>query len=402
MKLLVQKFGGTSVSTPERRQQVADKIRKAVAQGYSPVVVVSAPGRMGEPYATDTLIQIAKQECAAIEKRELDMIMSCGEIIAGVIVTGALKNSGLNAVLLNGRQAGIITTDSHGDAQILQIKPDNILKHAAEGRIVVVAGFQGVNEQGDITTLGRGGSDTTAAAIGAAIKAAAVDIYTDVNGMMTADPRAVSDAVPIPLISYEEAYEMALHGAKVIHPRAVEIAMRYQIPLKVKSTFSDQEGTVITNDGDGTIERLKNSVVVGIAHQTGYGLLRMHNQKGFNFKNASAVFKELAATGGDKDFVSFTEKDIELVADQAVIGAISELCSSLEIEIKDQTSDCVKISLIGRYSPYEMGLFNTFVEALYRNEIRVLKTFTGPYSISAIVPSDCMKDAMQAVHKELF
>ena len=346
MKLLVQKFGGTSVSTPERRQQVADKIRKAVAQGYSPVVVVSAPGRMGEPYATDTLIQIAKQECAAIEKRELDMIMSCGEIIAGVIVTGALKNSGLNAVLLNGRQAGIITTDSHGDAQILQIKPDNILKHAADGRIVVVAGFQGVNEQGDITTLGRGGSDTTAAAIGAAIKAAAVDIYTDVNGMMTADPRAVSDAVPIPLISYEEAYEMALHGAKVIHPRAVEIAMRYQIPLKVKSTFSDQEGTVITNDGDGTIERLKNSVVVGIAHQTGYGLLRMHNQKGFNFKNASAVFKELAATGGDKDFVSFTEKDIELVADQAVIGAISELCSSLVIEIKDQTSDCVKISLI--------------------------------------------------------
>ncbi|MEN6414263.1 MAG: aspartate kinase [Veillonellales bacterium] len=402
MKLLVQKFGGTSVSTPERRQQAAQKILQAVKDGYSPVVVVSAPGRIGEPYATDTLIQTAKQECPAIEKRELDMIMSCGEIIAGVIVTGTLKNSGLDAVLLTGQQAGIITTCRHGNAQILHIRPDAILKHAAEGKVVVVAGFQGISEDGDITTLGRGGSDTTAAAIGAAIQAAAVDIYTDVNGMMTADPRIVSDARTIPAISYEAAYQMAVQGAKVIHPRAVEISMRYNIPLNVKCTFSEEAGTAISNDSAGMIERPKNFATIGIAQQKGYGVLKLHNGDGFNHANTQAVFKELAATGGDKDFMGVTENDIEIVAEEPVIEAIGEICSTEGIEIQEKRTGCVKISLIGRYASDDAGLFSTFVEMFYRHNIKVLCTFTGTSSISGLVETEAMEAAVQAIHQDLF
>lgn len=403
MKILVQKFGGTSVSTPERRQQVADKILNAVNQGYCPVVVVSALGRKGEPYATDTLIQLAKQECPSIDQRELDMIMSCGEVVAGVVVSATLKGLGIEAVVLNGQQAGIITTAVHGDAQVLNINPKKILEQVAQNKVAIVTGFQGVTEAGDITTLGRGGSDTTAAAIGAAVKAESVDIYTDVDGMLTADPRAVKEAKKIPAITYEEAHQMALHGAKVIHPRAVEIAMRYNIPLKVKSTFSDGEGTLIAADPEGTLERLKKGkAVVGIAHQAGYGVLRMHNSKGFNFKNTEGVFKELAAAGGDQDFISFAEKDMEIIAAQPVIEAIGEICAALEFEIEEKVTDCIKISLIGRGISYDSGIFAAFTELLYRNNIKVLGAFTGQFSVSAIVAADCAEQAMAALHKDFF
>lgn len=403
MKILVQKFGGTSVSTPERRQQVADKILNAVNQGYCPVVVVSALGRKGEPYATDTLIQLAKQECPSIDQRELDMIMSCGEVVAGVVVSATLKGLGIEAVVLNGQQAGVITTAVHGDAQVLNINPKKILEQVAQNKVAIVTGFQGVTEAGDITTLGRGGSDTTAAAIGAAVKAESVDIYTDVDGMLTADPRAVKEAKKIPAITYEEAHQMALHGAKVIHPRAVEIAMRYNIPLRVKSTFSDGEGTLIAADPEGTLERLKKGkAVVGIAHQAGYGVLRMHNSKGFNFKNTEGVFKELAAAGGDQDFISFAEKDMEIIAAQPVIEAIGEICAALEFEIEEKVTDCIKISLIGRGISYDSGIFAAFTELLYRNNIKVLGAFTGQFSVSAIVAADCAEQAMAALHKDFF
>lgn len=403
MKILVQKFGGTSVSTPERRQQVAKKILAAVNEGYCPVVVVSALGRKGEPYATDTFIQLAKQECPSIDRRELDMIMSCGEVVAGVVVSATLKGLGIEAVVLNGQQAGIITTAVHGDAQVLNINPKKILEQVAQNKVAIVTGFQGVTEAGDITTLGRGGSDTTAAAIGAAVKAESVDIYTDVDGMLTADPRAVKEAKKIPAITYEEAHQMALHGAKVIHPRAVEIAMRYDIPLKVKSTFSDGEGTLIAADPEGTLERLKKGkAVVGIAHQAGYGVLRMHNSKGFNFKNTEGVFKELAAAGGDQDFISFAEKDMEIIAAQPVIEAIGEICAALEFEIEEKVTDCIKISLIGRGISYDSGIFAAFTELLYRNNIKVLGAFTGQFSVSAIVAADCAEQAMAALHKDFF
>ncbi|NLO96609.1 MAG: aspartate kinase, partial [Peptococcaceae bacterium] len=191
MRILVQKFGGTSVADSERRIQAATKVSEAVSKGYSPVVVVSAIGRFGDPYATDTFIKMATSIYSEVPKRELDLLMSCGEIISGVVMVSTLQSLGLEAILLTGGQAGIITNNCFGDAKIIRIEPDRILKHLEEGKIVIVTGFQGITEDGQITTLGRGGSDTTAAAIGVALNAEAIDIYTDVEGIMTADPRIV-------------------------------------------------------------------------------------------------------------------------------------------------------------------------------------------------------------------
>lgn len=397
MRVLVQKFGGTSVSTPERRKQVVAKIMAAKAAGFSPVVVVSALGRAGEPYATDTLLALAREECPAIDKREQDMIMACGEIVAGVIVVGALKSAGTDAVFLTGQQAGIITTMTHGDAQVIRIKPDNILAQLAGGRVVVVAGFQGISESGEITTLGRGGSDTSAAALGAAVGAAAVEIYTDVNGIMTADPRVVPTAYAIPSISHQEAYQMAIQGAKVIHPRAVEVALRHKLPLKIKCTFSDDEGTLIANDETGTIERLRGRVAVGLAHKNDYGLLRL--SLGETGKGAG-VFDQLAGSGLDADFINISHDTIDIIAGQTELETVAARARKKGLAVIDQVKDCVKISLIG-YWTSTADIVGTFVELLYRGRIKVLHTFTGPLTVSGVVARDDAVPALQLLHDGL-
>lgn len=396
MKVLVQKFGGTSVSTPERRKQVVAKILAAKAAGFSPVVVVSAPGRVGEPYATDTLLALAHEECPSIGKREQDMIMACGEIVAGVVVVGALKSAGTDAVFLTGQQAGIITTMTHGDAQVIRINPDNILAQLAAGRIAVVAGFQGVSESGEITTLGRGGSDTSAAALGAAIGAAVVEIYTDVNGIMTADPRMVPTACVIPFISPQEAYQMAFQGAKVIHPRAVEVALRHRLPLRIKCTFSDAEGTLIANGEDGTIERLRGRVAIGLAHKNDYGLLRLTLPD----TCGASLFNHIAGNGLEADFISLSQENLVIIAGQADIEAVAAKARKKGLTVIDQIKDCVKISLIGYWSS-TADIVSTFVELLFRGKIKALHTFTGPYAVSGIVARDEAAAALRLLHDGL-
>lgn len=397
MKVLVQKFGGTSVSTPERRKQAVAKIMAAKAAGYAPVVVVSALGRAGEPYATDTLLTLAKEECPIIGKREQDMIMACGEIVAGVIVVGALKSAGLDAVFFTGQQAGIITTATHGDAQVIRIKPDNIRAQLQSGRTIVVAGFQGVSESGDITTLGRGGSDTTAAALGSAVGAAAVEIYSDVNGIMTADPRVVKSAYTIPLISPQEAYQMAVQGAKVIHPRAVEIALRHKLPLWIKCTFTDEPGTLIANDETGTVERLRGRMAVGLAHKTEYGLLRLGIEEA---GEGQGVFDHLARTGLDADFISISHQAIDIIAAQSEIEAAVAQARDLNMKVIDQVSDCVKISLVGYWSS-TTDIVGSFVEVLHQGKVKVLHTYTGPFTVSGIVAREETAAALQLLHDGL-
>ncbi len=394
MRILVQKFGGTSVNTPERRRQAVAKITAAKAAGYAPLVVVSAPGRAGEPYATDTLLSLAKQECPAIGKRELDMIMACGEIVAGVIVVGALKSSGLDAVFLTGRQAGIITTPAHGDAQIIRIDPGNVTAHLAAGRIVVVAGFQGVSEAGEITTLGRGGSDTSAAALGAAVAAEEVEIYTDVDGIMTADPRVVTDACVIPSASYEEAFQFAVQGAKVIHPRAVEIALRHNLPLRIKSTFASGAGTLVTNGRDGTIERLRGRLAVGLAHKSGYGIVRLAwGEAGAG----PAVFERLAAIGLEADLINITPQGIEIIAGQADLEVAAAQAGDAGLAVREQVTGCAKISLVG-YAASSAAVVNTYVDLLYRAGIGLLQTYTGPFAVSGIVAGEEAAAALKALH----
>ncbi len=394
MRILVQKFGGTSVSTAERREQVVAKITAAKADGYAPLVVVSALGRVGEPYATDTLLTLAKEECPAIGKREQDLIMACGEIVAGVIVVGALKKAGHDAVFLTGQQAGIITTPAHGDAQIIRIDPGNVTAHLAAGRIVVAAGFQGASETGEITTLGRGGSDTSAAALAAAVRAEAAEIYTDVDGIMTADPRVVPEACTIPVISYEEAYQLAIQGAKVIHPRAVEIAFRHGLTLKIKSTFGDAAGTVVTNDRDGTIERLRGRVAVGLAHKSGYGVIRLAWGKG---KAGAAVLGRLAAAGLDADLINITPQGVEIIAGQSDIELAAAQAAAAGLSVAAKVEECAKVSLIGCSSP-AAAVVNSFVDLLSQAEIGVLQTYTGPYAVSGIVAAADLAAALRALH----
>ena len=214
MKIVVQKFGGTSLATPEMRNRVVQKIINAKRGGFQPVVVVSAIGRKGDPYATDTLIDVNLKICKDIHPREMDLLMSCGVIISSVILANTLKARGYEARAFTGGQAGIITDCNFTEADILEIKPDRILDSIANGRIPVIAGFQGVTGDGDLTTLGRGGSDVTAVALGEALSAFAVEIYSDVDGVMTADPKIVSNASVLSQISYSDILELASKGLK--------------------------------------------------------------------------------------------------------------------------------------------------------------------------------------------
>ena len=239
MGILVQKFGGTSVQSYEKMNEVLKIIKsyKEKDNDLQLVVVVSAMGRKGDPYATDTLINLVKNINKNPQKRELDALMSCGEIIS-CLFTNILLNEGIDAVFLNGGQAGIITDDNYGNSKIIDVDPKRILKELNKGKVVVVAGFQGITTNNELTTLGRGGSDTSAVAIGKALKCDTVEIYTDVDGVMTADPRVEPNAKVLEHIGYEEVFQMADKGAKVIHPRAVQLAKSANITLVIKNTLN--------------------------------------------------------------------------------------------------------------------------------------------------------------------
>lgn len=250
MPLVVQKFGGTSVSTPERRAQVVDKILKAKKAGNQVVVVVSAMGRKGDPYATDTLLSIIDDSFSSPSPRTRDLIASCGEIISSCVLAETIESAGHNALPMTGFQAGINTNDDFTNGVVLEVNPRRLQQVLATDTIAVVAGFQGVNDQGDLVTLGRGGSDTTAIALGASLNADVVEIYTDVPGIAYTDPRIIPSAPFLKSIAFEPIYHLAQLGAKVIHHRAIETAMKYQRPFWVKSSFSDDPGTLVGKAGE--------------------------------------------------------------------------------------------------------------------------------------------------------
>ncbi len=270
--LIVQKFGGTSVDSDEHRRAATRKIIDAKERGTFPVVVVSAIGRAGAPYATDTLRQLLKDvdPSAIPHPREMDTIMACGEIISASVMAATLQSLGYPAIAMTGGLAGIITDGEYGNARIQRIDPTAIHSAIARDEIPVVCGFQGVAENGlagwhgDLTTLGRGGSDTTAAALGAALNACAVEIYTDVDGIKTADPDMVPDARTLCICTYAELAELTHLGAQVVHPRAAEIAMDYRIPLWIKSTFTDAPGTQIVPEDAAPLDLQRR--VTGVAH----------------------------------------------------------------------------------------------------------------------------------------
>ncbi|MCL5257442.1 MAG: aspartate kinase [Chloroflexi bacterium] len=251
-KLIAQKFGGTSVASPESRQRVVGHIRRAVAEGYSPVVVVSAMGRRGAPYATDTLLDLIRAHGEPVDGRDEDLIFHCGEIISAAIMSHLLKMDGLRAVALTGGQARIYTDGRWRRSGIVRIDPSRLLEHVRRGEIPVVTGGQGVSvDRGDVTILGRGASDTSGVALGVAVGAEVVEIYTDVPGVAIADPRVVPQARFLKEIGYDSMYEMGIFGARVMHPGAVRIGQRGNVPVVCRSTFDDAPGTRIAVDEAG-------------------------------------------------------------------------------------------------------------------------------------------------------
>lgn len=304
MNIVVQKFGGTSVASERDRETVVQQIESALANANAVVVVVSAMGRRGQPYATDTLLDLVSDPHPS-SNRDLDLLMSCGEIISAVVLANLVRNHGHKVTVLTGQQAGIITDDRFNDANIVEIQPERILEALDKSHVVIVAGYQGSTKQGEVTTLGRGGSDTTAIALGAALHADYVDIFTDVEGILTADPRVVPSARKLSHITYADTYTLAHHGAKVIHPRAVKIAEQAGIPFRVRSMYSSDPGTLVSNSR-GYMENLglekvglENSGpdskrVLGISQAIGMSHFCIEREKRADTVKASAAGDNLA------------------------------------------------------------------------------------------------------------
>ncbi|MFT9496887.1 aspartate kinase [Anaerosolibacter sp.] len=250
MSTIVLKFGGTSLHTSEAREVLLHKVALCKREGNDVVVVVSAMGRSGDPYATDTLISLLASVHQNIDERKKDLAISCGETISAALVAHLLDIHGLPSVALTGFQAGIVTDNRFGNSEILHIDTSTICRHLQENKVVVVAGFQGMTTEGEITTLGRGGSDTSAVILGGYLEAEKVDIFTDVPGIAPVDPRIVPNPYFLSNISYDSMFKLASNGAKVIHPRAVAAAKKFQIPVRVLSTFSDESGTLISKEDE--------------------------------------------------------------------------------------------------------------------------------------------------------
>lgn len=391
MKILVQKFGGTSVSSEENRKLVVKKIKIALEQGYSPVVVVSAMGRKGAPYATDTLLSLVGENFKRNNPQAIDLLMGCGEILSTVVISEDLFKENILAVPLTGGQAGIKTNDNYNNAAILEVKPDKLLELLNQGKVPVVAGFQGVSENGFLTTLGRGGSDVTGAILGAALKADEVQIYTDVDGIMTADPRIVSDATLIQNISYDEVFQFADQGAKVIHPRAVEISRKYNIPLVIKNTLSDCEGTIISHYVEDS-----DSIITGITHMNDRVQIRVsdNNQQAYE-----SLFDILAEEKISIDLINvfpkekiFTIASYDLTKFKEIANRINLNCNHIE--------SCSKIAIIGSKMRGIPGVMAKILKALTREQIEVLQTADSHMTIWCLVESKNTQRAINALHKE--
>ena len=399
MGIIVQKFGGTSVSSADKREQVVRKIKNAVDEGLQVVVVVSAMGRVGDPYATDTLIGLAREISKQIRPRELDLLMSCGEIISSVIMVQTLRSHGLDAVALTGAQAGIITDYHFNNAHIKEVHPARILKLLDEGKIVVVAGFQGVTGDGEITTLGRGGSDTTAAVLGVALKAEVIEIYTDVDGVMTADPRMVPQAKPLDSLTYQELCEMAHLGAKVVHPRAVEIAMEGRIPLRIRSTFADGPGTLVADGAPiGSIEIRRDKIVTGLAHLAGMALVTIQSKDDLNENGMVLnVFEIMADSGISVDMIQVAPYQIRFIIDEQRMDQAEQVLSRTGLDVTIEPG-FAKVAIVGSGMRGVPGVMAKMVKGLRQAEIAIYHSVDSHTNIACLVKQEVMSKALQALH----
>ena len=410
MAIVVQKFGGSSVADVERIGRVADRVAATRASGKDVVVVVSA---MGD--TTDDLLALANRVTENPSRRELDMLLSAGERISMALLAMAIGQLGQEARSFTGSQAGVITDSEHGRAKIIDVTPGRLQAAIAEGAVAIVAGFQGVSQTTkDITTLGRGGSDTTAAALAAALDADVCEIYSDVDGIFTADPRIVPTARQIPRISYEETLEMAANGAKILHLRCVEYARRYDMPIHVRSSFSEKEGTWVVraeavhgaeSQGDTTMEQ---AIISGVAHDrseakvTVVGVPDKVGEAAAIFGtladaeiNLDMIVQNVSATDTNMTDISFT---LPRADGQTAMGALARIQNEVGYDKLLFDDQIGKVSLIGAGMRSHPGITATFFSALASAGVNIGMISTSEIRISVVVDEMQVNDAVQATH----
>jgi aspartate kinase len=397
MKIIVQKYGGTSVRDEESRQHAKKHIQFALADQYKIVVVVSAMGRKGDPYATDTLFSLINGSKSSISKRETDLLLSCGEIISSIVFTDMLLQAGIKATSLTGAQAGFCTNDDHTNAKIVEMNCERLLDALETNDVVVVAGFQGQAKNGDVTTIGRGGSDTSAAALGAALNAESIDIFTDVDGIMTADPRIADHARPLTLVTYTEVCNMAYQGAKVIHPRAVEIAMQAKVPIRIRSTYSDNPGTLVTMASHlekGNV--IKERLITGIAHLSNITQIKVFAKKN-QYDLQSEVFKAMANESISVDFINISPNQVIYTVTEEMAKKAISILHSLGYEPSIEY-DCAKVSVVGAGMAGVPGVTSKIVGALSENGIRILQSADSHTTIWVLIKQADLATAVNSLH----
>jgi aspartate kinase len=395
--LIVQKYGGTSVGDAERIKGVARRIVAAADSGQRVCAVVSAMG-----HTTDELVDLAAQISPVPHSRELDMLLTAGERISMALLSMAIIDLGREAISFTGSQAGIVTDTTHGRARIVDIRARRVLEALDAGRIVIVAGFQGVSTEFDVTTLGRGGSDTTAVALAAALGADVCEIYTDVEGVFTADPRMIPEARKLHAVSYEEMLELAACGAKVLMLRCVEYARNHGVLVHVRSSFSDAEGTWIKEED----ERMEQAIISGIAHDTSEAkvtIFGVPDRPGV----ASRVFRPLADEGVNIDMIvqnisadgrtdiSFTCPKEDLQRLQPILQSTREAVGAAGVQMD---ADVAKVSLIGAGMKTHPGVAADMFDALAEAGINIEIISTSSIRISCVVRATEVKRAVNVIH----
>ncbi|EHV5200711.1 aspartate kinase [Listeria monocytogenes] len=395
MKIIVQKFGGTSVQNEKSRLMAFNHIKQVLKEGYKVVVVVSAIGRYGDPYATDTLLELIGAKNTKLTAREQDTLLSVGETISASVFTNMLKESGIKAEAFSGGQAGIITSDDHLNAKITEVDTTRLKNALAELDVAVVAGFQGITANGDITTLGRGGSDTSAAALGVSLQADYIDIFTDVDGMMTADPRIVEHARSLPRVSYNEVSNMAYQGAKVIHPRAVEIAMTAKIPMRIRSTYLESTGTLVTSlaDDSGHFD-VKERMVTGVAHVTNLTQISVQTD---TVKAQQLAFKILADAGISLDFINISTNSVIFTVPEEKSHVVKQLLEDADLQTSVRQA-CAKVSIVGAGITGVPGVTAKIVGALSEKNIPILQSADSHTTIWVLVREEDLISAVNALH----
>ena len=401
VSLIVQKFGGSSVADAESIKRVARRIVATREQGHDVVVAVSA---MGD--TTDELIELAHQITDRPDPREMDMLLTTGERISMALLAMAIKSLGHEARSYTGSQAGMMTTAKHGDARIVEVTPDRLRDALDDGAIAIVAGFQGFNRDSkDITTLGRGGSDTTAVALAAALGAEVCEIYTDVDGVFTADPRVVSKAHKVDVVTFEEMLELAAAGAKVLHIRAVEYARRHGVTLHVRSSFADKDGTLVVAERG---ENMEEPIITGVAGDLSEGKITVMGVPDIPGK-AAEIFTLVAGTGANIDMIvqnvsasatgltdiSFTlpKADGEVVLDS--LRAAKDKVGFVDLAYDDNIG---KLSVVGGGMRTNAGVSAQLFTSLFEAGINIEMISTSEIRISVITRGDDLKRAMQVVH----